>query len=230
MSLTLNATQLRVLGVLVEKAFTTPEQYPLTVNALVNGCNQKSNRAPVTSLDERDVVNALQELMHKKLVNLADALQGSRANRYLHNLSSQLPWSPGEQAVLTELMLRGPQTVGELRTRASRMVRLDNLQEVQNLLDALASNDPPEVVVLPREPGKSAVRFRHNFYTEDEMPEFGASPSYVIVGTTGHSAGSRANAGADGEGLEVRISALEARVSLLESKLTNLEHREVQPQ
>ncbi len=211
MSLILTPRQRRVLGVLIEKCFTTPDQYPLTVNALISGCNQKSNRNPVMSLSEGDVINAAQELMHKKLIKLAATDRGARANRYEHDVTSQLPWSPREQAVLTELMLRGPQTVGELRTRSNRMSQTPDLQTIQNILDTFAAAEPPEVVLLPRAPGQSAVRYRHNFYTEDEQPEADSSVDASPVTPT-----------SPDPALAERVGGLETRITRLESQIASL--------
>lgn len=210
MSFTLTAAQRRVLGVLSEKAFTTPDQYPLSVNALVNGCNQKSNRNPVVSFGEGDVVNALQELMHRGLVKLSAVPRGARANRYEHDITSQVPWSPPEQAILTELMLRGPQTVGELRTRCDRMVSMPDLQTVQNTLDALAANAPPEIVVLGRAPGQSAIRYRHNFYSDGETPEVADRVSDAPAASPVSERAPETLA---------RIAALESRIAALEAKV-----------
>ena len=211
MPLTLSALQRRTLAVFMEKAFTTPEQYPLTINALVAGCNQKSNRDPVTSYTESDVVNALQELMHLQLVKLTPCQPGARANRYEHCVTAKFPWAPHEQALLCELLLRGPQTVGELRTRASRMVHIGDLQTVQNTLDALGANDPPEVVVMPRAAGKSVVRYSHNFYLEDEVPQYD-----VPVPT---STGATPPAHQSAPDLLARLNDLETRVAALEDKI-----------
>lgn len=230
MSLTLNAVHRRVLGVLIEKAFSTPEQYPLTVNALVSGCNQKSNRLPVMNLDDGDVINALQELMHRGLAKLTPAPRGARSNRYEHDITSQLPWSPREQAILTELMLRGPQTVGELRTRCGRMVSMPDLPSVQNTLDALAANEPPDVVVMPRAPGQSAVRYRHNFYTAEESPEGTAAAAATpapparrtIAPLTDPASAVPPTQAPDAE---PRIAALESGIAALESRVADLEAR-----
>ncbi|MEE9294017.1 MAG: YceH family protein [Phycisphaerae bacterium] len=213
MPLTLSALQHRTLAVFMEKAFTTPEQYPLTINALVAGCNQKSNRDPVTSHTESDVVNALQELMHMQLVKSTPSQPGARANRYEHCVTAKFPWAPHEQAMLCELLLRGPQTVGELRTRASRMVHIGDLQTVQNTLDALGANDPPEVLVMPRSAGKSVVRYRHNFYLEDEVPQDGV-PVRTSTGAT-----TSASHPAPDPDLLARLNDLETRVAALEDRI-----------
>ncbi len=211
MSLQLNFNQRRVLGVMIEKAFTTPDQYPLTINAVVSGCNQKSNRSPVTSLTEGDVVHAVQELVHMGLAKLADVPRGARSNRYEHCITSKYAWSPKELAILTELMLRGPQTVGELRTRCDRMSSMPELQNVQNMLDTFQSNDPPEVVNIGRAAGQSAVRYRHNFQTDDEQPE-----------TVEALAPDREASPSREAGLLARIESLEARVQAIETRQSDV--------
>ena len=214
MSLVLTAAQRRVLGVLIEKSYTTPEQYPLTMNAVVVGCNQKSNRNPVCEFTEGEVADALQELMRKGVVKRADTQMGARAVRFEHIAGQAWGWAPREQAVLAELMLRGPQTLGELRTRADRMSKMENLQYVEGILGELASKDPPLVVTLPRAPGRSAVRHAHTLYPDDEQPTAPA-PSVAERPVP------QVSPQPDPE-IESRISDLEQRVAALESKIDSL--------
>ena len=148
----------RVLGVLVEKATTTPDQYPLSLNAVVNGCNQKNNRDPVLTLDEGRVFDALEGLRGKGLVVRSD-MAGSRVNKYRHQANESLRVRPGELAVLAELLLRGPQTLGELRGRASRMHPLESLDDVKQMLRALSERSEPLVRDLPPSPGSRAERY-----------------------------------------------------------------------
>jgi len=148
----------RVLGVLVEKDKTTPEQYPLSLNAIVNGCNQKNNRDPVTSISDNDAFGALELLREKKLVIRVDTI-GSRVNKYRHNFAEVLRLRGGEVAILAELLLRGPQTLGELRGRASRMQPLESLDEVKDLLRALMEREEPLVQQLLPSPGSRAERY-----------------------------------------------------------------------
>ena len=148
----------RVFGVLVEKAATTPEQYPLSLNAVVNGCNQKNNRDPVLALDEGRVFDALEGLRAKGLVVRSD-MAGSRVNKYRHQANDVLRVRPGELAVLAELLLRGPQTLGELRGRASRMHPLESLEDVKQMLRALSERSEPLVRDLPPSPGSRAERY-----------------------------------------------------------------------
>ena len=128
----LNGHEVRALGVLIEKELTTPDQYPLTLNSLVSGCNQKSNRDPVMLLEETDVVRALDSLRQKQMAH--QSAEGVRAAKYCHNLEGLLQLDPEELAILAELLLRGPQTVGELRNRAERMCLVGELATVEEML------------------------------------------------------------------------------------------------
>lgn len=156
--LTLTANEARVLGVLVEKAQTTPAQYPLTLNALVAGCNQKNNRDPCTNLTEDDVLEAIDGMRAKGLVREA-MLSGSRVNKYRHIAREALEVSTTELVILAELLLRGPQSVGELRGRASRMHPIESIEVAQAALDSLASRPEPYARMLPRHPGERATRY-----------------------------------------------------------------------
>ncbi len=154
----LSPVELRIVGSLIEKEITTPEYYPLTLNALVNACNQKSNRDPVMNLSEKEVENVLEDLKERRFVwqmNLAN----SRVPKYEHNLRSLFTLTDQEIAVICVLMLRGPQTVGELRTRTERMARFGSLEEVESVLKALAARDVPLTMELPRRPGQKESRF-----------------------------------------------------------------------
>jgi uncharacterized protein YceH (UPF0502 family) len=156
--LQLTPSECRVLGVLIEKAQTTPQQYPLTLNALVSGCNQKNNREPVTNLDEDQVMSALDGMRGKNLAREV-AMSGSRVPKYRHTARESLEISAAEMVVLAELLLRGPQTVGELRGRASRMHPLESLDVVQNVLDSLMKRETPLARELPPAPGTRANRY-----------------------------------------------------------------------
>jgi uncharacterized protein YceH (UPF0502 family) len=148
----------RVLGVLVEKAQTTPGQYPLTLNALVSGCNQKNNREPVLDLSEEQVQTALDGLRHKGLAREV-MLSGSRVDKYRHVAREVLDIDTRDLVILTELLLRGPQTIGELRNRALRMHPLESIDVVKNILDGLMARPEPLVKELPPAPGDRAPRF-----------------------------------------------------------------------
>lgn len=157
--LQLSPTECRVLGVLVEKAMTTPDQYPLSINATVNGANQKNNRDPVLSLDEREVFDALESLRTKMLVVRVDS-PVSRVHKYRHNATEVLHVRAGELAILAEMLLRGPQTLGELRGRAGRMSPLESLEAAKQMLDALMTRAEPLVRELPPDPGSRAYRYQ----------------------------------------------------------------------
>jgi uncharacterized protein len=157
----LSAAEVRVLGSLIEKQITTPDYYPLTLNALTNACNQLSNREPVVSFDDTIVVRALDALRDKRVATLFTG-QESRVAKYKHTLTDALLLTPAEVAILCVLMLRGPQTIGELRTRSERLFTFDNLPEVEQTLAALAARQPqPLVAKLPRQPGTKESRYTH---------------------------------------------------------------------
>jgi uncharacterized protein YceH (UPF0502 family) len=159
MSLQLSEVEVRVLGALVEKEITTPEYYPLSLNALVNACNQKSNRDPVMSLQEDAVRQALRSLTEQALVRSAGG--DSRVAKFEHRLNELYNFHRHEIAVLCVLLLRGPQTPGELRTRAERMYGFEDLEAVHSALHHLMRREPPLIKVLPRQPGTKESRYQH---------------------------------------------------------------------
>jgi uncharacterized protein YceH (UPF0502 family) len=156
----LTEIEARVLGALIEKEIATPDYYPLSLNALVNACNQKSNRDPLMSLDEDATRQALRSLHVKGLGGAADSMD-SRVTKYAHTLSEVFNFTRPETAILCELLLRGPQTPGELRSRAERMHHFDELSEVQSTLHRLMKHDPPLVQLLPRQQGMKEARYAH---------------------------------------------------------------------
>jgi len=196
----LNDTEVRVLGALVEKELATPEYYPLTLNALTTACNQKSNREPVLNLDETDVVRALDSLKFKQLALLS--AEGGRVPKYRHTLAEKLRLSPAELAVLAELLLRGPQTVGELRTRADRMHPFPDLASVEAVLEELQARTPPLVARLPRQPGRKEARHAHLFAGVPEETQDDASPPP--------------------EPARLRVAAENDRIALLEEEIAAL--------
>ena len=159
MSLELSDVEARVLGALIEKESTTPEYYPLSLNALVNACNQKSNRDPVMSLDEETVRRALRSLTDQYVVRSASG--DSRVVKFEHRLNELYNFHRHEIALLCVLLLRGPQTPGELRTRTERMYSFEDLDAVHSALNLLMRRDPPLVKVLPRQPGTKESRYMH---------------------------------------------------------------------
>jgi len=159
-NIVLNEVECRVLGSLVEKEVTTPEYYPLSLNALVNACNQKSNREPVMNLDEAAVRQALHSLERQSLVRSVSPAD-SRVTKYEHRLQEAFNFYRHETAILCLLLLRGPQTPGELRTRSDRMHTFDDLSAVQSSLQHLMKREPPLVHALPRQPGTKETRYAH---------------------------------------------------------------------
>jgi len=158
MTLVLNPLEARVLAALLEKEITTPEYYPLSLHALVNACNQKSNRDPVMTLGEDAIREALRGLQDQSLARSVSALD-SRVTKYEHRLQEAFNFDRREAAILCELLLRGPQTPGELRSRAERMHHFDDLGEVQSTLQRLISRQPTLVKILPRQPGTKESRY-----------------------------------------------------------------------
>jgi len=152
--------EVRVLGALLEKDITTPDYYPLSLNALVNACNQKSNRDPVMALDESAVKDALDRLNEKNLAGQATSAD-SRVPKYAHRLQEVFNFDRREMAVLCVLLLRGPQTPGELRGRTERMYKFDDLGMVESALHRLMDREPPLVMKLPRQPGTKESRYAH---------------------------------------------------------------------
>ncbi|MFQ5652897.1 MAG: YceH family protein [bacterium] len=176
MEIQLTPVEVRVLGALVEKEHTTPEYYPLTLNALTNACNQKSNRSPVVSYDEKTVVRALESLREKKLVLMVTGA-GSRVPKYKHAFDRRFHFDRPEVAVLCTLMVRGPQTVGEIRGRTSRLYEFRDLDEVENTMQGLMTRgEGAYVVQLPRQPGRKESRYAHLFSGEPDIPEDEVAP------------------------------------------------------
>lgn len=214
----LTGVEVRVLGALVEKEATTPEYYPLSVNALMNACNQKSNREPVMNLDEDAVRQALRTLSDKALVRSAGG--ESRVAKYEHRLSELYNFHRHETAVLCVLMLRGPQTPGELRTRSERMYAFEDLESVHSALNHLMRREPPLVKVLPRQPGTKEARYMHLLA--------GDAPAGGFESEAGESAESvsagRSESSSDGA-QGARLAELEADVDGLKRELQDLKER-----
>lgn len=156
----LNAEALRVLGVLMEKSKTTPEYYPMTINGLTAACNQKTSRKPVVQYDEQTVVLTLDALKKKGLIGTATG-GSSRTIKYKHNFAIVFPVTPQEVAILCLLLLRGPQTPGELNTNSGRLYEFESLEEVQTVLERLSDPEMPYILQLPRRPGQKEMRYTH---------------------------------------------------------------------
>jgi uncharacterized protein len=203
MSTILNEIEVRVLGSLVEKQLTTPEYYPLTMNALTAACNQKSNRDPVMSLGETEIQTAIDRLRDLSLVYLFYG-SGSRTVKYKHMLPSVYELDPAGTAVMTVLMLRGPQTIGEIRDRSGRLFEFRDLNEVQAALDDLTKRDEPLIVKLERQPGQKEARYAHLLSGEIDVSKLPAPTE---------------RAGGSGVGSNDRMEKLESEVERLSSEL-----------
>jgi len=201
----LNAVEVRVLGALIEKDITTPDYYPLSLNALINACNQKSNRDPVMSLDEATVRDTLLSLNQKGLAGAVSSAD-SRVPKYEHRLQEAFNLPRAETAILCVLMLRGPQTPGELRGRTERMHRFEELSDVHSALQRLIQRDSPLVRMLPRQPGTKEARYAHLLSGDVEIAEPPAHESAPADST------------ADSE----RIARLESEVGSLKAEIAEL--------
>jgi uncharacterized protein YceH (UPF0502 family) len=197
----LNEIEARVLGSLVEKQLTTPEYYPLTLNALTAACNQKSNRDPVVSYSDETVTSAVDSLRDKNLVYLYYG-SSSRVVKYKHMLPNVYDLSPPEVAAICVMLLRGPQTVGELRERTGRLFEFSNVAEVNETLDALMRRDEPLVVKLERQPGQKEARYAHLLSGEVTQAAIAAAPPNIPRGD--------------------RIGELESKVEAMQGELAAL--------
>jgi len=205
MAIVLTDVEARVLGALVEKDITTPDYYPLSLNALVNACNQKNNRDPVMNLDENQVREALSGLEAMGLAGPASSAD-SRVTKYEHHLQDVFNFSRGETAVICVLLLRGPQTLGELRGRTERLHRFEDLEAVQAALQHLMRREPPLAVMLPRQPGTKESRYAH--LLSGEVPVAAPAPRGVAVPVD--------------PGQQDRVSRLEDQVATLEREVSDL--------
>jgi uncharacterized protein YceH (UPF0502 family) len=224
MDIELTLHETRVIGCLIEKEITTPDQYPLSLNALVNACNQKSNRDPVLELGAAEVQQVVDGLIKRSHV-IEHSGFASRVPKFQHRFCNStygmLKFSPQELGIVCELFLRGPQTPGELRSRASRLCRFGDVTEVEAVLSQLAQRDDgPFVLRLPREPGKRESRYAHLF--SGEVMGSGESASGSDGGEAGQ--GPAASGSRVGE-LEARLSDLEAEVATLRQRLDELSAR-----
>jgi uncharacterized protein len=207
----LTPIETRVLGALVEKDITTPDYYPLSLNALVNACNQKNNRDPVLTLEEDAVREALSGLQSERLAGPARGAD-SRVTKYEHRLQEVYNFTRGEIAVLCVLLLRGPQTPGELRGRTERMHRFEDLDQVQATLQRLMQREPPLAAVLPRQPGTKESRYAHLMSGDIDLTalEHAVTASPATGGASPDS------------GLGDRIAHLEQTVAELKSRIEDL--------
>jgi uncharacterized protein YceH (UPF0502 family) len=206
---TLTEIETRVLGSLIEKDITTPDYYPLSLNALVNACNQKNNRDPVMTLDESAVRDALASLQEKRMAGPASGAD-SRVTKFEHRLQEVFNFDRREIAVVCVLLLRGPQTPGELRGRTDRMYHFEGLDDVISTLDRLAQREPPLARVLPRQPGTKESRYTHLF--SGEPPESEASLMQLSTPASARSAADR-------------VASLEEEVARLREELTEVQQQ-----
>jgi len=215
MNIQLSPIEARVIGCLIEKQITTPDQYPLSLNALVNACNQKSNRDPVMSADDAEIQTTLDQLIRKHFVVEKSGF-GSRVPKYQHRFCNTefgtLKLTPQELAIVCELLVRGPQTPGELRTRAARMASFSEVGQVETALESLSSRaDGPFVVRLPREPGRRDSRYAHLFSGALSIPTL---PEESNAGTSMASAP-----------VSSRLERLEEAVRQLKEELKDIKAR-----
>ena len=209
MKILLSPIEARIIGCLLEKQITTPEQYPMSLNGVVTACNQKSNREPVMTLNETGVQDALDMLAKKHLITTQSGF-GNRVVKYEHRFCNsefgQLKLSSAEVALVATLLLRGPQTPGELRTRSARLHEFGDMAEVEQTLENLASReDGPFVVRLAREPGKRESRYMHLFSGEVDEAALSVSPGVAENGD-----------------LAERVAELERQVAAMQQQLTQL--------
>ncbi|MEZ9057505.1 YceH family protein [Vibrio pelagius] len=209
MNTQLSAIEARIIGCLIEKEVTTPDHYPLTLNSLTTACNQKSNREPVLSLSESDVLDAVDGLISRRLVSDESGFN-SRVSKYQHRFCNtefgDLQFTDQERAIICCMLLRGAQTPGELRTRTGRLANFTDVKEVEEVLDKLAAREEGALVVkLPREAGKRESRYQHLLSGEVDVEAFASAAPAMISGSSNE-----------------RIEALEAEVENLKRELAEL--------
>lgn len=201
----LDGVELRVLGVLMEKSKTTPEYYPMTINAITLACNQKTSRKPVVQYDEQTVILALDTLKRKSLVSTATG-GSSRSVKYKHNFAIVFPVTPPEVSVICLLILRGAQTPGELNTNSGRMYEFESLDEVQSVLERLSDPEMPYVLQLPKRPGQKEVRYVHLLGGSPDLTQIDQDEAYTKPATE----------------LETRLSKVEQELAELKEAFDKL--------
>lgn len=207
----LTATEIRVLGSLLEKSKTTPEYYPMTINSIQAACNQKSARKPVVTYDESVIIDALDSLKKKKLISTVVG-GGSRVTKYKHNFAIQFPLVPNELAVICLLFLRGPLTVGEINSSSGRLYEFETLDQVSEVLNKLATETPEYVKLLPKKTGQKEGRYVHLFSPFDEE----LYESAIAEGNNNNGSSSQVTA------LEERVQTLETELALLRAEFDKL--------
>ena len=218
----LDPIEVRVLGALMEKEVTTPDQYPLTIRGTIAACNQKSNRDPAMSLSETEVVEALDRLRQDVLTWRTD---GARAERWQHSLDRRWSLTSASKALICLLMLRGPQTVGELKSRSERMFGFESLEEVESTLRRMADDFDALVEELPRQPGKRETRWRHLTLADEYEAEDTVESAPVAPAVAPAPAPAAAPSEPQGPSALDRLEGLEQKVAELEEELRALRVR-----
>jgi uncharacterized protein YceH (UPF0502 family) len=225
----LDPTERRIVGVLIEKALSTPAYYPMTLNALVAACNQKNNRDPVTGYAEFEVEGALRSLFEKKWITYAEG--GGRVRKWRHRVDEQLGLSAQELAVLAELLLRGPQQPGELRTRCERMAPIPTPEALTGILDALGKRTPPLVVRLGRQSGERADRYGQTLASDDAAARAAApgAPAAAPAAPAATPVPAVAPPSAPSPDLTERVERLESQLAELRREIESLRGRAAGP-
>jgi len=223
----LNDVERRVIGVLLEKSMAQPDYYPMTLNAVVTACNQKSNRDPVMELDESSVEETLEQLRRRGLVSVVLPGPGARTNRYRHEIATRFGWEKRVQAIMTELLLRGPQTAGELRSHCARLAAFENMEAVMTTVEHMQSSEPPLVRPLSRQSAR-ATRFMHLFYppediTAIETTEARAAASAAPAGPARPSPQADPSLRGEMDQLKAEVARLGAALDDLQQRFTSLE-------
>ncbi|MBX3396345.1 MAG: DUF480 domain-containing protein [Phycisphaerae bacterium] len=213
MTYDLRPDEIRVLGVLIEKSLALPAYYPMTTNAITAACNQKNNREPVTQYTESEVSAAISSLRRRQLVDQAPPERNSRAIRFQHLVEQRYQWNAATRAIMCELMIRGPQTSGELKAHAGRMTHLESTEYAREILSELERCDPPMVVEMPLEAGKRERRFAQLL---------GGPPAPVPNSAVAVPIGMSTARSASGAVDSARLEEMEARLSKVEQQLAEL--------
>lgn len=215
--LTLKPMERRILGVLIEKALTTATQYPLSLNAVVTGCNQKSNRDPLVNYGEEQVYDCLERLRSAGHVSIVHP-SGSRVEKYRQELTADLDLTSPQKGIIGELLLRGPQTVGDLRGRASRMVRIPDMTALEETLGELTAREHPLVVLLTGPDVKRGVRVTHNLYPAEELEKVLETEKTLAATPSAPRRAPAVASAPDLSALVAEVADLRRRVEILEAR------------
>jgi uncharacterized protein len=220
---TLNEIERRVLGALLEKSLAQPQYYPMTLNAIVAACNQKSNREPILELDDEAVWNTLEVLRAGGLVSRLLPGGASRVERFKHEVKERFGWEKPQRAVMTELLLRGPQTIGELRGHCARLYPFDTADAVTAVVENLVHADPPRIASLPRQAGQAAVRFAHCLYADCEWAALAKAGVAESVTGGAPEAGTTGSAPSDVQRLEAALTDIRVELAALARRVAAIE-------